>query len=521
MNIREKQLKTTNIKTEKQVQITLEEDKNVPDSNIDIEKIVLATGTIKLMESEAMIDRIRVNGTLEGKILYIGSDSGQKCAVMDVSVPFEEYFHVESLLPTDHVTILPEMEDLNVTLIHSRKVAIRAVLNFFLSVADEVGIHAVEEVEADGVQALYKTISLTQLAVNKKDIVRLREEMALPASKPNIYTPLWNTVELEKVEYKLYDHKIQIQGELHVFLLYIGEEEHMPLQYMEWQIPVQTELECYECMEEMIGNIGISMNSYNLEIKPDEDGEMRIVLVEAGIQLDLKIYEEEEIRMLEDVYHCKKELIPKYESFPCQHLIVKNSAKMKLNQKVAIRPSSGRVLQILSMNGTCKIDEKEVVAGGVQIEGVIDGTVLYLTSDDNAPIASMPVLIPFSYFLEAKEMKEEDQYMIRGSMDQLNTAFSDGDEMEVRVEVRFDMVVLAREDEKIITDVEEKDWDFKELQKMPGIVGYLVKPEDTLWKIAKKYHTTVEELRRRNEKIGEEVVAGERILIVKEIQERL
>ena len=41
MEIFEKKLRTTMVKAVKQIQITLDEDKNVPDIKIDIEKIAL------------------------------------------------------------------------------------------------------------------------------------------------------------------------------------------------------------------------------------------------------------------------------------------------------------------------------------------------------------------------------------------------------------------------------------------------------------------------------------------------
>ena len=47
----------------------------------------------------------------------------------------------------------------------------------------------------------------------------------------------------------------------------------MPVQYARWEIPVDTQLECYECMPGMIGRIGMTLGGQQLEIRPDEDGE--------------------------------------------------------------------------------------------------------------------------------------------------------------------------------------------------------------------------------------------------------
>lgn len=521
MELIEKQLKTTAVKAEKQIQITLDEDKNVPDTKIDIEKIILSKGNIKIQESEIMVDRIRVNGELEGEVLYLGTDGNSRCSVMEFAIDFEEYFHIESVVPTDHVSIMPELEDRNIMLINSRKIGIRAVLNFFITVSDGKEMEAIEDVDGDGVQTLHKNLHMTQLVVDKKDIVRLKEETALPANKPNIYEPLWSYLGFQKVESKIYDHKIGIQGELYLFLLYLGEEEHMPLQFIEWEIPIRTELECYECMEGMVGNIGYRITSQNLEVKPDIDGETRILSAEIGLEMDLKVYEEEEVRILEDVYHWKKDLIPHYENVSYQHLVAKNAAKMKMDQRVSLHQVKGRILQILYMDGSCKVDEMEIVDKGVRVEGVLDGVVLYLTSDDHLPINSMPVVIPFSYVIEAKEMKPDDHYRIHAALDQVSAVFIDGDEIEVKAEITFDMIVLSPESADVIVQIEEKELDMEKLQQMPSIVGYIVKPGDTLWTIAKKYYTTMDSIKKLNEEVGEDVKPGMRILIVKEIEESL
>ena len=163
----------------------------------------------------------------------------------------------------------------------------------------------------------------------------------------------------------------------------------------------------------------------------------------------------------------------------------------------------------------------EIVDKGVRVEGVLDGVVLYLTSDDHLPINSMPVVIPFSYVIEAKEMKPDDHYRIHAALDQVSAVFIDGDEIEVKAEITFDMIVLSPESADVIVQIEEKELDMEKLQQMPSIVGYIVKPGDTLWTIAKKYYTTMDSIKKLNEEVGEDVKPGMRILIVKEIEESL
>ena len=50
---------------------------------------------------------------------------------------------------------------------------------------------------------------------------------------------------------------------------------------------------------------------------------------------------------------------------------------------------------------------------------------------------------------------------------------------------------------------------------MPGVVCYIVQPEDTLWDIAKRFYTTVDSIRELNELGEEEPCRQQPLLVVK------
>ena len=56
----------------------------------------------------------------------------------------------------------------------------------------------------------------------------------------------------------------------------------------------------------------------------------------------------------------------------------------------------------------------------------------------------------------------------------------------------------------------------EEMEKRPGITGYIVREGDILWDLAKKYNTTVEGIMEVNDLESDEIKVGERILIFKE-----
>lgn len=68
----------------------------------------------------------------------------------------------------------------------------------------------------------------------------------------------------------------------------------------------------------------------------------------------------------------------------------------------------------------------------------------------------------------------------------------------------------------MITDLKLEKIALEELEKRPGIVGYIVKEGDDLWTLAKRYSTTKEGIMEVNEMTDEMIKPGDRILIFKE-----
>ena len=222
--------------------------------------------------------------------------------------------------------------------------------------------------------------------------------MVLPANKANIYQILWTQVDMENLQAKIGEHMIEIQGAMHIFVLYLGEDAQMPVQYARWEIPVDTQLECYECMPGMIGRIGMTLGGQQLEIRPDEDGEERIISLDVTIDCDIKIYEDHKISYIDDGYSMEETLIPEYHMFDFETLVGKNQAVMKADKRFRLEQESGKLLQVLSVKGSATVDDVEMTAQGLSVEGVWMADVLYLSTEDMTPVMSSSYMEPFTFF---------------------------------------------------------------------------------------------------------------------------
>jgi LysM repeat protein len=174
-------------------------------------------------------------------------------------------------------------------------------------------------------------------------------------------------------------------------------------------------------------------------------------------------------------------------------------------------------LQICHASGDIQIDD--VVAEGteLQVEGVIEVSILYISEDDRRPMNSIKGIIPFSQIIELKGMKPGSNYEVKPCIDQLSVMMLDSEEIEVKATINLNTIVFDVITEPIITDVVVNDLDLEKLQAMPGIIGYVVKRNDTLWNIAKKYYTTVDNIMMVNELEEDRIKEGDKLIIMKKV----
>ncbi|HIR27424.1 MAG TPA: DUF3794 domain-containing protein, partial [Candidatus Choladousia intestinigallinarum] len=195
-----------------EAEVTLDEDFNVPDAKPDVEMIIQSKERVVLEDTRTESGRIYIHGFMEVSILYLDDTSERMLHRLDTKMPFDEIIHMEGLEPGENVRIRYETEDLNAALINSRKLAIRGLLSFRASVDEIYDISAAVETQTKTrICEKRKKLELMQLEVQKKDILRLKEEFPVPSNKPNIREMLWENIRLQGCRIRLEEGRLTVE----------------------------------------------------------------------------------------------------------------------------------------------------------------------------------------------------------------------------------------------------------------------------------------------------------------------
>lgn len=502
------------------MQIALEDDVNISDSRPDAAKLILDRGNVVVSEIKVTEDHVNVKGALEFHILYLSDqvqeESGRgELAQMEGKIPFEENIFMEGVTGTDTVNVVWEIEDLSTGLINSRKLSVQALVNLELyceEVRDEE--IAVDLCSQEPVEFRKRNLQVASTKVCKKDLFRIKEEVEIPGSFPNILSLIWTEITLGTIEYKVLEDKISIQGELRAFFVYRAEGEEEICHY-ETTLPFSGSLECEGCREGMVPEICCVSQSREVEVRPDFDGEERVITFEQCLELSICVYEEESIDILSDVYGVLKEVSVKERNADFMRLLQRCSGKTKLSGHFEEESEKTVIHKILHTGNTLVLQEKKQVENGIEITGVLELQVFYECSSEGDRYGVIRCSLPFQYLLETEGLSGECEYPVMACVDQITVAIIDSREIDVKAVLYFKANVYQKWQERIVEQIQVQPADMEKMAALPGIAVYMVRDGESLWDIGKRYYVPVSALRQTNGLSEDEVKAGDKILIVR------
>lgn len=531
MELTTRNIRTYGILCRSDMQITLEDDVNVPDTKPDIDQLIKTRGEIQITSTTPADGKVILRGTLNFSVLYITTEDIRPVHCMKGQIPIEESINMDHLSSDRDVTCHFDLEDCQSSLINSRKLNIRALVSFHCCQEEEQNLAAGTDIiseeasraemeqlsSPDGLHKRFDRFSLTQLESWKKDVFRLKDEISLPKGKPTIDTVLYCEMTPQNMQHRIVEQGIRFTGDLLVFLLYIPESDERTLEYLETEVPFDDIISCDNCNQDMISDVEYLNFHKEIQLQADEDGENRILDFEWTLHLKLRFYQDETFDYLKDAYSTACTLRLTQQDVKTSRLLMKNQSVVRVSDHIHTDQSTDTMQQICNTTGIVQIDEQEITENGIVLEGVVELDTLYMTENDARPLAVAKGTIPFTHTIEIPDISPNDDYELQSNISQISVIMLDSQEMEAKVILNLCALVFTHQKEQIITQIAEAPLDMEHIQAMPGLVGLIVEKESSLWDIAKEYNTTVESIMQLNDLSSDHVAIGDHLLLVKQL----
>lgn len=498
-------------------QITLEDDPIVPDSKPDVLKVIHTWGTIRFEEPKISSQALWVNGRLEFHVLYRSENEDSKLEQLEGAIPFQEKLSMEGLEETDQIRLRGRIEDLTVSIINSRKLALRSVVDIMAAAENsrqqELAVGLADE---EGYQICRRQKTMLDLVYSQKDVLRIRRELELPAVKPNIEKLLFQCVDVTNVECSLEPGNVIVQGEARICVLYqaAGGEELCCFETTEaFEEKAESRLTEISGINWVVAEPGTAV----VEAREDYDGEQRVLAFEMDFDIQAKVWKEENIPVMTDLYAPDRVVNPKRSTEILQRLLLRNQTKVRLAEQFSLEKEQEKIMQICCFSGEIHTERAALEEDGLMVEGTLCVQILYMTGDEYLPIAHLKVYLPFEQMVELPSAEGKVSFELSTNIEQLQVNLLDPAKFEVKSLLSLEVIAFEEELFDSIREIEEAPLDEEELRRQPGIVGYTVQEGQRLWDIAREYHTTVEKIMEINQLEEENLTPGQKLLIVKEV----
>ena len=501
-------------------QVLVEGDIIVPDTKPDIDMVLEANGSAYIDSKDIVNDRITFKGNLDINVLFIAKGENKPIYNMQSTYPINDFINIEGIDKNMTVFTTCNITNLDYKLINDRKVSFRAILDVTSEVLAKENIEAVTTIDGlDAKQMKVTNINVNKVACTKFDRFNIKDDIEISSGRPNIKEILDINFNIINKDVRTQLEKINISGDIRACILYKSDEEDSIITYFEQDIPFNGVIEVEGATDDMIGDVYLDIQEKNIQILEDVDGEPRLIGVDIYVGCNIKVSYEDEMNILEDAYALDKKInIEKnMQSYPM--LVCKNKNQASIKEVLKLDEECPPILQVLKVSGKPILDNIEILQDKIIAEGIVECKILYITNNDEYPMHCFTTIMPYSQAIDAKGTSPKlAKVDINSYIEHIGVNMMSDKDVEVRCAINFDTCVIKEKEISFITDVVFEEVDEQFLNSISSMIIYVVQSGDTLWDLAKKFNTTVDDIVELNDIENPDLIyPGQKLLILKKV----
>ena len=491
---------------EKKEMIFVEGDMIVPDSKPDVLNTVDTSGTVCVYKKELTDNKVKIDGNINTFIMYVADEAEDSIRGLNTNLDFSELINVDNCNENMILETEVNKKSIECKVLNGRKISIKVGLEINIKIYSKEEAQIINAMNGcNEIQVLEKDIQVNSLigSGNTKSYVK---DTLVIENTDNLAEILKTDISLVNKDIKVSYNKVLAKSEANVKIMYLTEENE--IKSIENRIPVVGFIDIQDISEESICDTNYEIK--NIILKPNSVEEHSIY-IEMEVEMSCMVYENKSINLIEDMYS------------PCEDI--------KFNQrKIKTITNKENRREICKIEDTVKVDElnngRLIDVNVIPIintqrkqntrliyEGEIQLKFIYIT---NNSLSSKMVNLPLEYTIENIENIEKVNICEQIDINSKDFIVQSGGNVECSIELAFNIRINKEIQINIIENVEVEE---NRSDEDYSLIMYIVKENDTIWNIAKKYKSTINDIVKINEIEDENIInVGDKLYIPKYVK---
>lgn len=486
----------------------LKEEYVVPDTEPDVYKILNMDTKPVINTKDVMLGKVYIQGMLQCNVLYIARmDEDYEICSVGYTKEFSTYFDIEEVDEDMLCTAEGNVEHIECKILNERKIGIEGIVEVKIGVYNNVELEIVKDVENyDEVQVLKTPVAIDKIVCKLEGELLAKSHIKIATDKPEIGRILKCLVQLHREEVKLYDGKVDFECFAMVKILY-RTNDSKEICYIQDDVFMSKEMDAEGVDSFMNQKTDFLVDSIDYDVKEDDLGEYRIIDVEALVNTYTKVLYKNEVEMIEDAYSPDCKLSMEKEKYKINLML--DSKEVETVVKDNIETGKGKPKEILMSEGQVYVSDCRLLEDKVIVEGLVATKILFKT--ENNVLECTDEELPFNYSVDFSGARINMHPHVNATLENIE-ADVEASTLAVKSLIKMKVFVDYDEEKEFIIDVIQEEREVAE--KKASISIYAVQKGDTLWKIAKRYYTTIESLTKVNDILEEDVLnIGQKLMI--------
>ena len=482
--------------------ILVEGDMIVPDAKPDILNTICTSGVVCIYKKEIIDGKVRIDGNINTYIMYMAEDQNDKVRGLTTNLDFSENIQISNINEEMNCKVNTRLKSIEAKVINGRKIGIKAAVEIEVKVYSNETIEIVNNIpNAEGIQTLQENLSVNSLVgigdnkIFAKDTIGIKTE-------DNLAEILKVNVNICNKDVKLSYNKILTKADAEIKIMYLTEDNR--IENVVTRVPVVGFIDIADVTENNICEVDYEIK--NIVLKPNSVEEHSIY-VEIEVGVIATVYEEKEISLIQDLYSPVENLELNQRKISTMREKRVNKDMIQIREKVTLENIGDR--SIIDVDVIPRIEKEHKKDNRIIYEGELE--LNFILSNSELQVETRTAKIPFDYSRDNIEDIENLETCMEIQVVNQDFIVQDGGVVTCNVDLEMTMNSYRSSNLNVIDEIqtngerEEEDY---------SIVMYIVKKGDSLWKIAKAFGSTVEDIARTNGIEDESmIITGQKLFI--------